>query len=86
MPEINTLEEAQAEILRLRDQLTQAQTERDTLSQNNDQLQRDLDRSRTLNNEYFNRISAQSSGHEDENNNDDEEVQSCEDFARTLEF
>ena len=86
MPEFNTLEEARAEILRLNEELTERTNERDTLSQNNEQLTADLESVRKLNQQYFNKLSAQYSQEQDENNDDEEEVQSLEDFAKTLDI
>lgn len=79
-----TLEEAQAEIIRLNEQVTELTNERDTLSQNNTTLTGELESVRKLNQQYFNKLSAQYSHEPDETNNDEEEVQSCEDFAKTL--
>lgn len=78
-----TLEEAQAEIVRLNDELTERTNERDTLSQNNRTLTEDNERLRKLNQNYFNKLSAQFTAKEDKNN-EDKEVQSCEEFAKTL--
>ena len=78
-----TLEEAQAEIIRLNEQVTELTNERDTLSQNNTNLTGELESVRKLNQQYFNKLSAQYSQEPDETN-DEEEVQSCEDFAKTL--
>lgn len=83
MTNFNTLEEAQAEIIRLNEQVTQLTNERDTLSQNNTTLTGELESVRKLNQQYFNKLSAQYSPKPDETNKE-EEVQSCEDFARTL--
>lgn len=80
-----TLEEAQAEIIRLNEQLTERTNERDTLSQNNETLKTDNERLRTLNQNYFNKLSAQYSEPEDKNNNEDE-VPSCEEYANNLDF
>lgn len=79
-----TLEEAQAEILRLKEENTQLKNEKDTLSQNNATLTQELDDQRKLNQSYFNKLNAQYSQEPDENNEDEEEVQSYEDFAKTL--
>ena len=84
MPDVNTLEEARAEIIRLQEANTELTNERDTLSQNNDTLTQELESVRKLNQQYFNKLSAQYSPGQDENNDDEEEVQSCEDFAKTL--
>ena len=83
MPDINTLEEARAEILRLQEQNTELTNERDTLSQNNTQLTGELEQVRKLNQQYFNKLSAQFQDQEDKNDNEPE-VQSCEDYAKTL--
>ena len=80
-----TLEEAQAEIIRLNEALTERTNERDTLSQNNETLKTDNDRLRTLNQNYFNKLSAQYSEPEDKNNNE-KEVPSCEEYANNLDF
>lgn len=80
----NTLEEAQAEIIRLNEALTERTNERDTLSQNNTTLTQELESVRKLNQQYFNKLSAQYSQEPDKTDNDEEEVQSCEDFAKTL--
>lgn len=79
-----TLEEAQAEIVRLNDELTERTNERDTLSENNKTLTEDNERLRKLNQNYFNKLSAQFPAKEDKNNDEDKEVQSCEEFAKTI--
>lgn len=78
-----TLEEAQAEIIRLQEQNTALTNERDTLSQNNTTLANELESVRKLNQQYFNKLSAQYSP-EGEKNDGEEEAPSCEDFAKTL--
>lgn len=83
-PTYKTVEEAQAKILELQQQVTELTNERDTLSQNNKQLQDEKESLRTLNQKYFNQLSAQFQDQEDENNNGEEEVPSCEEFAKTL--
>lgn len=84
--EINTIEEARAEILRLQEENTELANERDTLSQNNTQLSTELESVRKLNQQYFNKLSAQYSHQEDKNDGGCEEVPSCEDFAKTLQI
>ena len=84
MAEFNTLEEAKAEIIRLNEALTERTNERDTLSQNNVTLTGELESVRKLNQQYFNKLSAQYSQEPDKTDIDEEEVQSCEDFAKTL--
>ena len=80
-----TLEEAQAEIIRLQEENTSLTNERDTLSQNNKNLTEELGRVRTLNQTYFNKLSAQYSepgGKKDE----EEEAPTCEEFAKNLKI
>lgn len=79
-----TLEEAQAEIVRLNDELTERTNERDTLSQNNKTLTEDNDRLRKLNQNYFNKLSAQFDASKNKTDNEEKEVQSCEEFAKTI--
>lgn len=83
-PTYDTLEKAQEAILDLQNQVTELKTERDTLSQNNNQLTQELESVRTLNQKYFNKLSAQFQDQEGKNNNEDAEAPSCEDFAKTL--
>ena len=85
-PEFATLEEAQAEIIRLREELTERTNERDTLSQNNQTLTDDNTRLRNLNQTYFNKLSAQYTEPADEKKDEEEEVQTCEEYALTLKF
>lgn len=84
MPTITTLEDAQAEIIRLQEQLTQTETERDTLSQNNEQLTADLARVRLKNQEYFEKLSSYYSPQTSKTDNDEKEAPTCEEFAKTL--
>lgn len=84
MADINTLEEARAEIVRLNEQVTQLTNERDTLSQNNATQAQELESVRKLNQQYFNKLSQQFIPTEDKTNDDEPEVLSCEDFAKTL--
>ena len=79
-----TLEEAQAEIVRLNDRVTELTNERDTLSQNNNTLTEDNERLRRLNQNYFNKLSAQFPTQEDKKDKEEKEVVSCVDFAKTL--
>lgn len=84
MPDFNTIEEARAEIVRLNEQVTELTNERDTLSQNNTTLSGELESVRKLNQQYFNKLSAQYLHDGDEKNVGAEEVPTCEDFAKTL--
>lgn len=79
-----TIEEAQAEIIRLQEENTRLTNERDTLSQNNTTQAQELESVRKLNQEYFNKLSQQYIPTEDKNDREEEEVPSCEDFAKTL--
>lgn len=79
-----TLEEAQAEIVRLNDRVTELTNERDTLSQNNNTLTEDNERLRKLNQNYFNKLSAQFPTQEDKKDKEDKEVVPCEEFAKTI--
>ena len=81
-----TLEEAQAEILRLQEENTAVKNERDTLSQNNAALSEDLERVRTLNQQYFNKLSAQYSEPAGGEHFVTEEAPTCEEFAKTLKI
>ena len=79
-----TLEEAQAEIVRLNDLVEELTNERDTLSQNNNTLTEDNERLRKLNQNYFNKLSAQFPTQEDKKDKEEKEVVSCVEFAKTL--
>lgn len=79
-----TLEEAQAEILQLKEENTQLKNERDTLSHDKETLAGELEDQRKLNQQYFNKLNAQYSHEADKTDDDEEEVPTCEDFAKTL--
>ena len=79
-----TLEEAQAEIVRLTDELTERTNERDTLSQNNADLTEEMNKIRSINQQYFNRLMAQNSEQAGGTHEEDEEAPTCEEFAKTL--
>ena len=83
MPNIETLEEARAEILRLQEENTALTNERDTLQGNNTQLSEDLERVRKLNQQYFNKLSAQYVP-EHSGKDEPETPRTCEEFARSL--
>lgn len=78
-----TLEEAQAKILELTDEITQLKTVKETLSQNNETLTADNENLRTLNQKYFNRLIAEENK-EAEDEEQDEPVPTMEEFAKTL--
>lgn len=79
-----TLEEAQAQILELQEANAQLTNERDTLSQNNAQLNQELTDVKKLNQQYFNKLSQQFFPQEDKNDEPEKEVPSCEEFAKSL--
>ena len=81
-----TLEEAQAEILRLQEQNTELTNERDALSQNKETLEQELNSVRTLNQQYFNKLTAQYSPQGGKTKDEEEEPPTCEDFAKTLKI
>lgn len=81
-----TLEEAQAQIVELQEENTALRNERDTLSQNNAQLNTDLENVRKLNQTYFNKLSAQYVEPEGKKKEEEEEAPSCEEFAKTLKI
>lgn len=83
MAEITTLEQAQAEILRLQEENQNLTTERDCLSQDKESLSTELKSVRELNQTYFNKLQAQYAGAEDKND-DDEEVPSCQAYAKNI--
>lgn len=79
-----TLEEAQAEIVRLNEELTERTNERDSLSNDNNSLKEDNERLRKLNQNYFNKLSAQFDASKDKKDEGEKEVQTCEEFAKTI--
>lgn len=81
-----TLEEAQAEIVRLNEELTNANNDKQTLSQNNENLSKELEQVRTINQQYYNRLMAQFSEPEGKKEDKEEEAPSCEEFAKTLKI
>lgn len=79
-----TIEEAQAEIVRLTDELNKANNDKETLSQNNANLTEEINKVRTINQDYYNRLMAQNSDPEGKQTEEDEEAPTCEEFAKTL--
>lgn len=77
-----TLEEAQAKIVELQEQLTATETERDTLKSNIEQLNSDLARVRELNQRYFEKLSQQITNPAETEKS--EPAPTCEEFARNL--
>ena len=81
-----TIEEAQAEIIRLKEANTALTNERDTLSQNNANLSTELESVRKLNQTYFNKLSAQYSDPAGEKDDGEEDAPTCEEFAKNLKI
>ena len=79
-----TIEEAQEKILELQGKVTELTNERDTLSQNNKTMADDLEKVRTLNQKYFNQLSAQYTGEGGKKDDEEEESQTLEEYAATL--
>lgn len=77
----DTIEAAQAEVLRLQEEVTRLENERDTLSQNNTTMAADLERVRTLNQTYFNKLQAQYSPQEEK---EEPAPMSCVEYAKNL--
>ena len=80
--EPTTLEEARAEILRLDEELKTARTEIENYTTKVNELNKNLEDVRELNQQYYLKLRAQDESDEDED--PEEDVPSCEDFARTL--
>ena len=78
------LDEAMARIVELEEQLVEVSNERDTFSQNNETLSADLEKVRTLNQRYFEKLTAQYAAPVE--GEKEEAAPSCEDFARTIKF
>lgn len=83
--EFKTLEEAQAEIVRLGEELVKVTTERDNYSAKVTETNTELENVRKLNQQYFNKLSSQIFKDEDKDDKKDEDdAPTCEDFAKTL--
>jgi chromosome segregation ATPase len=78
-----TLEEAQAEILRLNEELTTVKNERDSYSTKVNEQADELEKVRNLNQQYFLKLSAQYVPNTD-TDEDDADEPTCEDFAKSL--
>lgn len=82
-PEINTLEDARAEILRLEKELATSNTEKENYSKKIEELTRENENVRELNQKYFLELRAQNNEKSDEDE-PDEDVPTLEEFAKTL--
>lgn len=84
-PEFNTVEEARAEILRLNGELDKATKERENYTNRISTLEKDLEKVREINQEYFLQLQQQYIPTPTPAKDADEpDAPSCEDFARTL--
>lgn len=82
-----TLEEAQQKILDLTEENQNLKTERDSLSQNNADLKKDVEDLRTLNQKYFNKLIAQDDTKNKEKDDDEgEKVPTWDEIAEKLDF
>ena len=81
-----TLEEAQEQIVNLQGQLTEITNERDTLKTTNENLNKDLNRVRELNQRYFEKLSQQYNPPGADPKDDDPKEPTCEEFARNLKI
>lgn len=79
-----TLEEAQEQILNLQDEVATLNDERETLIQNNDNLTEQVENLRAQNQRYYNKLIAQDKTDDDNKGNEDEEIPTCEEFAKTI--
>lgn len=85
MPDnFDTLEKAQAEIVRLNEELTKEKNEKNTYFENNQTLNLELEQVRRLNQQYFNKLSAQFQQDDKDDKEDSKTAPTCEEFAKTL--
>lgn len=82
-PEFNTLEDARAEILRLNEELTKVTNDRDNYITKTNDLTKEVENVRALNQQYFLKLSAQYNK-PTENDEPEDDTPSCEEFAQTL--
>ena len=82
----DTLEEAQARIVELDEQIKTVSADRDTLSEQNNSLTSEIENLRTINQIYFNKLQAQDDSSAPEKEEDEPDVPSCEDFAKTIKI
>lgn len=79
-----TLEEAQAEILRLNEELTTERADKENYAARVTELETENNKVRELNQAYFLKLSAQYKPQNDPNAEPEPDVPSCEDFAKTI--
>lgn len=78
-----TLEEAQAEILRLNEELEATKTERDSYSTKATDTEKELEKVRRINQEYFLKLTAKYTPPTPPEDSDEDQM-TLEDFAKTL--
>lgn len=81
-----TLEEAQQRIVELEEEATQNAANNKTLSEENEQLKKDNENLRTLNQKYFNKLIAQDDTKKKPDDEEGEKVPTCEEFAAELKI
>lgn len=77
-----TMEELQQQVIDLTDEVTQLRTNNETLSQNNTNLQKEIDDVRTLNQKMFLKLTAETV--KDEPDESEPPAKSCTDFAKEI--
>ena len=82
----DTLEEAQARILELDEEIETLKGEKNKLSDDNKTLTETNENLRSLNQKYFNKLIAQDDTKTHNEGQEGEEVTTCEEFAKTLDF
>lgn len=81
-----TPEEMQARILELQEEAEENRMTIETLSQNNETLTADNERLRSLNQKYFDKLTAQYLPEDNSSEEGRNEILSCEEFAKTLKI
>lgn len=81
-----TLEEAQQKILDLTEENQKLKQEKDTLTAEKETLSQDNENLRTLNQKYFNKLIAQEDPEDGKKKGEPDDVPTCEEFAKTLDF
>lgn len=81
--EINTIEEARAELIRLQEEIVMLANERDAARESLAETERRLQEVRDLNHKYFLKLSTPPDPDPDDG---EDTPPTCEEFARTLKF
>lgn len=82
----DTIETAQAEILRLQQENARLEDELTAKGTELENLNRNLSEARSYNQTLFNQLNQQHSNQAGEKDEEDEEAPTCEDFAKTLKI